>query len=135
MVEKTINRVGEVLKERRQEINLSLKEVENMTSIRMTHLKAIEDGDINQVIAPVYAQGFVRQYASFLGLDGDLIVKENSDMFATPEKQEFSYGIGTLEVRSTGGGGGRWLPNALWVSVSAGILILAWAFAKYLDLF
>ncbi|MEK7339558.1 MAG: hypothetical protein AABZ92_02450, partial [Verrucomicrobiota bacterium] len=45
---------------------------------------------------------------------------------------EFSYGIGTLEVRGSMGGGIKWLPNLLWVAVAAFVLVIAWYLAKFL---
>jgi hypothetical protein len=116
-------------------MNLSLKEVENMTSIRMNYIKAIEEGQGNQLISPVYAQGFVKQYATFLGLDGDRLIQDNPQMFGQNAKQEFSYGIGTLEVRATGNGGVKWIPNAVWVSGGLVFLFLAWLLGKYMELF
>ncbi|MDP1836242.1 MAG: helix-turn-helix domain-containing protein [Chlamydiales bacterium] len=126
-------KIGETLKEKRRELNLSLKEAENATSIRMSHLKALEEGDISQLISPVYAQGFMRQYATFLGFDGDAIVRESPELFAPIARQEFSYGIGTMEVRGNPGAGVKWFPNALWIGVFTAIVVMAWAFAKYLE--
>jgi cytoskeletal protein RodZ len=126
-------RIGEILREKRRELNLSLKEAENATSIRMGHLKAIEEGDISQLISSVYAQGFVRQYATFLGFDGEAIVREYPELFAPMGKQEFSYGIGTMEVRGNPGAGVKWFPNAVWMAAFAGVGLLAWALARYLE--
>lgn len=126
--------IGETFKLRRKEMNISLKEAENATSIRMSYLQSIEDGDMSKLISPVYAQGFLKQYASFLGLDGEKIVKENPDVFTKAEAQEFSYGIGTLEVRGNPGAGVKWFPNALWVIVSVIMLLLAWYAARFFEL-
>lgn len=126
--------LGESLKQRRKEMNLSLKEAENATSIRMTYLQSIEEGEANKLISPVYAQGFVKQYSAFLGLDGDKIVKEHPHIFNRPEAQEFSYGIGTLEARGNPGAGVKWFPNAVWVIATVVILFLAWYAARYLEL-
>lgn len=126
--------VGEQLKQRRTEMNISLKEVENATSIRSSYLQSIEEGDVGKLISPVYAQGFVRQYAIFLGLDGDKIVKEHSEMFDRPEAQEFAYGIGTMEIRGNPGASVKWFPNALWVLASVAILLLAWYMARFFEL-
>lgn len=125
-------KIGDMLKEKRRELNLSLKEAENATSIRMGHLKAIEEGEIGQLISSVYAQGFMRQYASFLGFDGDSIVRENADLFHPAGKQEFSYGIGTLEVRGNPGNGIKWFPNALWLGAFGLVILVAWSFARYM---
>jgi hypothetical protein len=73
--------IGVQFAERRKELKLSLKEAESATSIRSTYLEAIEAGNMDKLISPVYAQGFVRQYATFLGLDGDRIVTENPEIF------------------------------------------------------
>ena len=115
-------------------MNLSLKEVENMTSIRSNYLKAIEEGQVSQLISPVYAQGFVKQYALFLSLDAEKILQDNPQMFGVASKQEFSYGIGTLEVRATGNGGVKWLPNVMWIAGGGAVLFISWLLAKYLHL-
>jgi len=125
--------IGDRFKDRRKEMNLSLKEVENATSIRMSYLQAIEDGDVNRLISPIYAQGFVRQYAHFLGLDGDQIIRAHPEIFSRPEPQEFAYGIGTLEIRGHPGAGIKWVPNTVWIGAFVVILALAWFAAKFLD--
>lgn len=128
--------VGEIFRLKRAEMNLSLKEVENATSIRTTYLQAIEDGMIGQMISPVYAKGFIIKYAKFLSLNSDQILKDHPTFFRLPEKQEFAYGIGTLEVR--GGGAttsSKRLPNWVWTVVVGGVLCAAYYFAKVLGVF
>lgn len=122
--------IGQLLQQRRKELNVSLKEVENATSIRMVYLQAIEDGDTTKLISPVYAQGFLKQYASFLGIDGDKIVREHPEIFIRPPAQEFAYGIGTLEARGNPGAGVKWFPNALWVGLFVAVLSVAWYVAR-----
>lgn len=114
-------------------MNLSLKEVENSTSIRTSYLQAIEEGKCDQFLSSVYIIGFIRQYATFLGLDVEKIIHDypNALKFDS-EKHEFSYGIGTLEVRGTMGGGVKWFPNIMWIGVSALVLVFAWYLARYL---
>ncbi|MFI5334298.1 MAG: helix-turn-helix domain-containing protein [Chlamydiales bacterium] len=131
-----MKRVGNLLKTKRRELNLSLKEIENSTSIRSSYLEAIEEGKISQFIAAVYALGFVRQYASFLGLDAERIMLDHPHAFKLPaEKHEFSYGIGTLEVRGSMSGGVKWFPNLMWAAISVAVIVLAWYLAKYLGIF
>lgn len=125
--------IGETLKQRRNEMNLSLKEAENSTSIRMSYLQAIEEGEVNRLISPIYAQGFIRQYAIFLGLDGDKLIREHPEIFQRGQKQEFSYGIGTLEMRGNPGASVKWVPNAVWVVAFVLVLVVAWYFAKFLE--
>lgn len=126
--------LGETFKIRRKEMNISLKEAENATSVRASYLNAIEEGDVSKLISPVYAQGFVKQYAIFLGMDSDKIAKDYPSMFSRSESQEFSYGIGTLEVRGNPGAGVKWFPNAIWVIATVVVLVAAWYLARFFDL-
>ncbi|MCX6988398.1 MAG: helix-turn-helix domain-containing protein [Chlamydiae bacterium] len=131
-----LKRIGALFRAKRQEMNLTIKEVENSTSIRPNYLEAIEEGSIYQQISHVYAQGFMRQYAICIGLDMDDMIRENPSAFRVQqEKHEFSYGIGTLEVRGSVGGGVKWFPNLLWALGCAVVLVLAWYMAKYLGIF
>ncbi|MDR3624459.1 MAG: helix-turn-helix domain-containing protein [Chlamydiales bacterium] len=126
---------GEIFVTRRKEMNLGLKEVENALSIRMNYLQAIEDGQLGKLISPVHAQGFIRQYATFLGLDADAVMKDYMQSFQVPmAKQDFSYGIGTMEARGTQSGGVKWLPNVMWVVFSVVVILAAWFLARYLEL-
>lgn len=130
-----LKEIGAVFKNRRKELNMSLKEIENATSIRLTYLQAIEDGEMEKLISPIYAQGFMRQYANFIGIDGDALIRENSKHFNRLENQEFSYGIGTLEMRGNPGAGVKWVPNVLWLIAFSGVFFVAWYIAKYFELF
>lgn len=126
--------LGETFKARRKEMNISLKEAENATSVRASYLNSIEEGDVSKLISPVYAQGFVKQYAAFLGMDSDKIAKDYPLIFSRPESQEFSYGIGTLEVRGNPGAGVKWFPNAVWVIATVVVLVAAWYLTRFFDL-
>ncbi len=128
--------LGCVLREKREGMNLSLKEAENATSIRTLYLQAIEEGRVEHFMSGAYALGFIRQYASFLGFDGEQLIKDHPEAFRMPsEKQDFAYGIGTLEVRGSPHGGVRWVPNLLWGGAFVLIAVIAWYFAKFLGLF
>lgn len=134
MSKEEIKIIGDVFKQRRKEMNLSLKEVENATSIRTSYLQAIEEGEMEKLISPIYAQGFLKQYAIFLGMDGEEMLRENAHLFKRSGNQEFSYGIGTLEVRGNPGAGIKWFPNILWVLAFCAIAGVAWFLARYFEL-
>jgi transcriptional regulator with XRE-family HTH domain len=61
--------VGEVLRQARSHRNVSLEEVAQATRIPIKYLLALEEGDMSRLPSPSYARGFVRTYASYLGLD------------------------------------------------------------------
>lgn len=123
--------IGEMFRHKREEMHLTLKEVENATSIRMIYLEAIEEGKAEKFLSPVYAIGFLKQYAAFLGFDGEKIIKENEHAFqARLANQDFLYGIGTLEKRGGHGASLKSWPNLMWIGASVLLLLSAWYLIK-----
>jgi len=129
-----IKTIGDQFKQKRKELNLSLKEIESATSIRMTYLQAIEEGEMQKLISPIYAQGFLKQYAIFLGLDGEQIAQDNRELFTRSGSQEFAYGIGTLEVRGNPGAGIKWVPNAVWIGMFLFLISVSWYLARFFEI-
>ena len=122
---------GNILRQKRKDMNLSLREVESATSIRTVLLQALEEGEMDKLISPIYAQGFFKQYAALLGIDGEAMVRSNPEVFArAANPQEFTYGIGTLEFRGNPSAGIKWFPNILWILTFLLIILIAWYVAK-----
>jgi cytoskeletal protein RodZ len=131
-----LKKMGDQFRSKREEMSLSLKEVENATSIRMIYLQAIEEGKVDHFISNVYALGFIRQYANFLGFEAEKLARDFPEALRLPpEKQDFAYGIGTLEMRGSPHGGVRWIPNLIWGSGFVIVAIGAWYFAKFVGVF
>jgi cytoskeletal protein RodZ len=123
--------LGTYLKNQRLSQNLSLKEVENATSIRSSYLEHIEEGRTKELVSSVYALGFMKQYASFLGVDVEAIMKENPSAFKLPiEKHEFAYGIGTLEMRSPQGKPSKGMPIGMILGALPIFGALLWGVMK-----
>ena len=61
--------VGEQLRAGRTAQQLTIRQVAESTKIRTDYLEALESGDYNRFVAPVYIRGFVRTYATLLRLD------------------------------------------------------------------
>lgn len=66
--------VGEILRSEREKRGLSIKDIELGTSIRSLYIKAIEENDFKVIPGEVYLKGFIRNYASYLGLDVQAIM-------------------------------------------------------------
>jgi cytoskeletal protein RodZ len=69
-------RVGAILREARKRRQVDLSEVEAATRIRLGYLKAIEAEEWDVLPGGVYNRGFIRTYASFLGIDGERLAAE-----------------------------------------------------------
>lgn len=65
-----MKKTGQLLKETREAKGVSLQEVSIHLKISSRILKALEEGDTNQLPAKTFLRGFVQSYALFLRLDG-----------------------------------------------------------------
>lgn len=63
--------LGSLLRQKRESLGLSLEKVEGFTHIRIKHLQAIESDDLSSIPSVPQARGFIRNYASFLGVNPD----------------------------------------------------------------
>ena len=68
--------VGDILRSEREKQRLTIKDVENETSIRALYIEAIEKGDQKALPSEVYVKGFIRNYADFLHLDADALARQ-----------------------------------------------------------
>lgn len=69
-----MTKLEQLLKEKREEKNLTLEEVANATKINLNFLKIIERGAYDELPSPAYAKGFVINYAEFLGLSKSQVI-------------------------------------------------------------
>ncbi|HEX3744852.1 MAG TPA: helix-turn-helix domain-containing protein [Bryobacteraceae bacterium] len=68
--------IGETLRRERQKRNLDLPKVAAELKISTRFLDAMEHDDFSKLPGGVFTKSFVRQYAIFLGLNGDELVAE-----------------------------------------------------------
>jgi len=88
--------VGEILRRARLHYGLSLQDVESVLRIKAMQLDAIEKGHHEFLPARVYAIGFVRSYAQYLGLDDDHVVRlfKQQSIASTPNPDlNFPVGV------------------------------------------
>ncbi len=67
---------GDILRRERERQNLSIKDIEKATSIRALYIEAIENGENDKLPGSVYVKGFIKNYANFLNLDGEELVRQ-----------------------------------------------------------
>ena len=78
--------IGNSLREARHRQQLDLTDVEQATKIRSRYLRALEEEAFDVLPAQTYVKGFLRTYADWLGLDGQLYVDEYNSRFGTDEE-------------------------------------------------
>jgi cytoskeleton protein RodZ len=77
--------LGSSLREARVRRGIELAQVAAETRIRTRYLRALEDERFELLPGSVYAKGFLRAYADYLGLDSQLFVDEYNARFGTDE--------------------------------------------------
>lgn len=81
--------IGAALAERRKVRGMTIEKVAQILKIRIPYLKAMEKGEWSELPGDVYARGFVKRYAQFLGLDGDkLLAPYIAERPASPEHED-----------------------------------------------
>jgi hypothetical protein len=80
--------IGNSLREARLRQGLDFVEIEQSTKIRGKYLRALEDEQFEVLPAQTYVKGFLRSYADYLGLDGQLYVDEFNSRYVRGELEE-----------------------------------------------
>jgi cytoskeleton protein RodZ len=78
--------IGNSLREARLRQGFELPRVEADTKIRAKYLRALEEEHFEVLPGETYVKGFLRTYAEYLGLDGQLYVDEYNSRFAREEE-------------------------------------------------
>jgi cytoskeleton protein RodZ len=80
--------IGNSLREARERQGLGYPEIELATKIRSKYIRALEEEDFTSIPGDTYIRGFLRTYADYLGLDGDVYVDEYASRFITSWRDE-----------------------------------------------
>ena len=78
--------IGSSLREARERRGLSYADVELGTKVRSRYIKALEDERFDILPGPTYTKGFLRAYADYLGLDGNLYIDEFNSRHHDPRR-------------------------------------------------
>ena len=78
--------IGSSLREARSRRQIPVAQAEQATKIRGKYLRALEEERFDLLPSQTYVKGFLRTYADYLGLDGQLYVDEYNSRFATGEE-------------------------------------------------
>ncbi|WP_413164572.1 helix-turn-helix domain-containing protein [Capilliphycus salinus ALCB114379] len=68
--EASLRQVGQELRQAREALSLSLTQLHRQTMIPLSHLRALETGQIDQLPEDVYLRGFICRLGNALGLNG-----------------------------------------------------------------
>ncbi|MBA2332358.1 MAG: helix-turn-helix domain-containing protein [Actinobacteria bacterium] len=78
--------IGNSLREARLRQQLELPQAEHGTKIRAKYLRALEEDRFEVLPSHTYVKGFLRSYADYLGLDGQLYMDEYNSRFVAGDE-------------------------------------------------
>jgi transcriptional regulator with XRE-family HTH domain len=93
--------LGETLREAREENGASIEDAAAATRIMQTQLRAIENNDYSGIPAPMYAKGFLKLYAQFLGLEPEPILERFQKEYSDPNRLRPSLSTNTQNKKRT----------------------------------
>ena len=68
--------IGNILRTERETQGRTLTEVSKAVYIKTKYLSALEEENFAAIPGEVYVKGFIRAYASYLGMDGEELVAQ-----------------------------------------------------------
>lgn len=124
----TFNELGAMLREERERRGLTLDQVATRLKISVRSVRAIEDGDTNELPHAVYARGFIRAYGSLLGLDASQVFEAMDTVYPHEVKEDL---VENPCVVDSPRGGGRLARVILTLAlVLSGVLFAAYWYHK-----
>ncbi|MEA1936580.1 MAG: helix-turn-helix domain-containing protein [Patescibacteria group bacterium] len=70
----TVLTVGECLKRKREELNISLENVSEKLKVKISYLENLEKGDYEKLPPDVFVKGFIKSYARLMGMNSEKMV-------------------------------------------------------------
>ncbi|HET7572215.1 MAG TPA: RodZ domain-containing protein [Gaiellaceae bacterium] len=121
--------IGDSLREARVRRGLGYPEVELATKIRARYIRALEEEEFSSLPGDTYIRGFLRTYADYLGLDGQLYADEYASRFGTSWRDEPPQPRSRPRVRRERGLERRAVVLALGgIAVLTALVFVAWKF-------
>jgi hypothetical protein len=123
--------IGNSLREARVRQQLELTEVELATKIRARYLRALEEENFDVLPAQTYVKGFLRTYADYLGLDGQLYVDEFNSRYGEDDESREPVMVrrGSYQTRQHRHVERRWVLIALAaIAALVAFVVAAWKF-------
>ena len=123
--------VGDILRAERLKKGMTIKDVENTTHIRTVYLTAIEEGRFDAIPGEVYIKGFIRNYASCVGLDPEqMVAAYRANRYGISELKDPDMAESKPRERRKKSSTGLWTIAFLLFLVLAGFGTYWWINAK-----
>ena len=123
-----LSTIGEALRSAREAQGKSLDDAAVATRIKASYLEALEREQFGELGGSVYAKGFLRSYAGYLGVDPAPLLEAYRAQ-ETPEAPLFEHAPKAIGGLRTGRRGPNWLMVAI-VCVSIILVVSLWGLLR-----
>ncbi len=128
--------IGQALRRERDKRGLSLEEVQGQLRIHPRVLENLERNDFDALPAAIYAKGFLKKYADFLGLNTSEILAQYESLDIRKKEQRFVIGpdLGARRFPSSAAIAGfvsRHRAMILRVLFFAAVVLVVWLFLRW----
>jgi cytoskeleton protein RodZ len=99
-MQETHESLGEFLKSKREESNVSIEQVAYATRISLKMLRALEENDHTALPAPTFVRGYLQAYAKYVRMDTqDLLLRYQHHLATAPDSKKGAIKSHYLYVR------------------------------------
>ncbi len=116
---------GEILRGARERREADLAAAHEGTKIPIRMLEALERDEYHKLSGPLYVKSFLRNYAGWLGLDAEEVLRVYEVATGRPETtpggEEMVWTEDTVAVTRVGGG---WQRPALWIGGAVALVVV-----------
>ncbi|AGT31605.1 XRE family transcriptional regulator [Geobacillus genomosp. 3] len=122
--------LGKRLREAREEKQITLDELQEMTKIQKRYLIGIEEGNYAIMPGNFYVRAFIRQYAEAVGLDPDELFEQYKQDVPQSYEDDLPQPLSRVKTRQQLSAEGTkwldWLPKLAVAAVVVGAAVLVW---------
>ncbi len=80
--------IGQTIRQLRKERNISIEQISSKTKISVKVLNILENGERERFLAPVFMEGFLRNYLLAIGEEPDELTGQMRSLFLEEEKEK-----------------------------------------------
>jgi cytoskeletal protein RodZ len=122
-----LTELGQYLKEKRDEKNITLEELQTATKIQKRYLAAIEEGNYSILPGPFYARAFIKNYCEAVGLDYETVFEQYEKDIPKAAREPEEFTPRSERPRSPGSGKDSALRKYVPIFIIAAVIALVLA--------
>lgn len=124
---------GTWLRRQREARDVSLRDIADRTKISLRYLEAMEEDRFDLLPAPLFAKGFLREYARYVGLSPDEVVNHYLSVQGENKEEEGDQTMMRRRAKVSAQKARSFAFYLFFVLVGLALLGLVWFFAYYND--